>query len=444
MKKYEEVYRYIVKEIEEGRLRPGDKIPSVRKLSEQFHVNKSTVLAAFQQATNDQWIYSIPQSGYYVLQPHLRTAISTNQTFDFATASPTWHSFPYDEFKKCVTQALDLYSEEFFKYGTQQGMNALVDAGQKLLEEDQIFAQRKQLFVTGGVQQALYILTHMQFPNEKREVLVEEPSYHLYLNQLRVSNVMVSGVRRTMDGLDMEQVEQLFASKRFKFFYTMPRFHNPLGNTLSSQQKKQLLELAEFYDVYLVEDDYLADFEYRSRQYSLYSEDSHQRVIYLKSFSKIMFPGLRTGLVVLPQKLTQAFQRFKNALDIESSMISQAALTIYIENGMFSHYKTKVKKEYHSRGVLLQKAMQKNFHTYSCSSDVIMHGSVEFPKNYNLPKLIESLLRQNIKVEEASQNFIHNQAVHRLLKLNVSNLDPSFIEEGIQRIASELPKHRFL
>ncbi len=124
----------------------------------------------------------------------------------------------------------------------------------------------------------------------------------------------------------------------------MPRFHNPLGSSYSKTEKQEILHLAHLYDVYIVIDDYLADFEYNSKNDPLFAEGTHDRVIYVKSFSKIMFPGLRIGVAVIPCALIETFQQIKKTTDIDSSMISQAALTVYLKSGMFKHFKEKNKQ----------------------------------------------------------------------------------------------------
>lgn len=110
----------------------------------------------------------------------------------------------------------------------------------------------------------------------------------------------------------------------------MPRLHNPLGTSYTRREKEKIIELADKYDVYIVEEDYLADFEQNSKVDPIFSYDTNQRVIYLKSYSKIMFPGLRIGIAVLPEKTTEEFGKYKKLADIDSPMISQAALEIYI------------------------------------------------------------------------------------------------------------------
>ena len=133
--------------------------------------------------------------------------------------------------------------------------------------------------------------------------MVEMPTYHNMPTLLESLNVPIAGVHRMLDGgLDWDSLERQFAERDIKFFYVIPRFHNPIGTSMTVKEKR-LLRLAQRYDVYLVEDDYLADLEDSARQDPLWAYDTYDRVIYLKSYSKILFPGLRIGVAVLPVAL---------------------------------------------------------------------------------------------------------------------------------------------
>ncbi|MDR2024949.1 MAG: PLP-dependent aminotransferase family protein [Hungatella sp.] len=161
------------------------------------------------------------------------------------------------------------------------------------------------------LQQALTILCQIPFPNNKKTVLIEEPGYHLFMQILKIMNISVSTIKREPDGIDFNKLEEIFRTGDIKFFYLMPRIHNPLGVSYTKVQKSRIVFLANKYDVYLVEDDYIADFETDLKAGPLYFYDINQRVIYLKSFSNIMFPGLRVGFAVLPEIICSQFAEYK-------------------------------------------------------------------------------------------------------------------------------------
>lgn len=181
MRKYMLVYQMLKEQIETEQLQAGQKISSIRSLSERLGVNKTTIIAALQMLEQQHLVYAVPKSGYYVMDHLKMVEPKMNYAYDFATATPTWHAFPFQDFQHCINKAIDTYQEELFNYGTPQGMPALLNEGRKLLEDYQVFSKPSQLFITSGIQQALFILSMMPFPNGGSTILVEEPTYHLYL-----------------------------------------------------------------------------------------------------------------------------------------------------------------------------------------------------------------------------------------------------------------------
>lgn len=114
--------------------------------------------------------------------------------------------------------------------------------------------------------------------------------------------------------------------------------HNPLGTSYSEKDKRCIAELAEKYDVYIVEDDYLADLDKSKKSLPIYYYDIWERVVYLKSFSKTFMPGIRLGAVILQEKLKSEFLKHKRYYDLSTSALEQGALEIYINSGMYKKH----------------------------------------------------------------------------------------------------------
>ncbi|UNK17891.1 PLP-dependent aminotransferase family protein [Paenibacillus sp. N3/727] len=438
MLKYELIYDELRHQIQTGDLHSGAKLPSVRNLSQHFSCSKSTILAALKKLEDQHLIYAIPKSGYYVVDHQMPQEPSTTDFIDFATSSPTWHHFPYKDFQHCINKAIDTYQEDLFRYGTLNGLPSLITETKKLLETYQVFTHTDHIFITSGVQQALSLLSIMPFPNHRTTILVEQPSYHLYMDFIKTYRLQAVGIRRTTQGIDLDELEQIFRQGDIKFFYTMPRFHNPLGTSYSKKEKESILQLANKYDVYIVEDDYLADFEQNKKLDPLFSNDINERVIYLKSLSKIMFPGLRIGFAILPNALKNTFQQYKNTTDIDSSMISQAALELYLKSGMFEHYQAQVREAYTVRAKILQQSLRTHMPMYETPSEICMHSHIVLPKQVNMNSLLRHLSQQHILLDTIDRNYLDGFYRERILKLNVTNIEEHKIETGIKEIAKAL------
>ncbi|MFE4898593.1 aminotransferase-like domain-containing protein [Peribacillus butanolivorans] len=439
MLKYVALFNEFESLIQNGQLKAGFKLPSIRQLSDKHQCSKSTVLKALQELEKRHLIYSVPKSGYYVVQNEFDAKSEPTSEIDFVTSAPALHQFPYHDFQHCINKAIDTYQQELFIYGTPKGLPSLIKVIQKQLEQYQVFAKEEQIFITSGVQQALSLLTFIPFPNERTHILVEQPSYHLFVEQLKAYKISVLGIQRTAEGIDLGELERIFRSQDIKFFYTMPRFHNPLGTSYSKKDREEILKLAVKYSVYIVEDDYLADFEENLKVDPIFSEDTHHMVIYLKSFSKIMFPGLRIGVAVLPKSLADSFQLYKRTADIDSSMISQAALEIYIKSGMFERHRNKVRLSYLMRANLLYDALEKHSTLgFYRPASICMNSHIVLPHRLNSARLIKNLQNQQVLVETIGQNYIDGFRQEKILKLNVSNTNIQKLDQGIALIFKEL------
>ncbi len=438
MLKYEIIYSKLLNQIQLGALQVGAKLPSIRQLSQEFSCSKSTILTALRKLENQHLIYAQPKSGYYVVDHQLPSTPNKSNEIDFATSSPSWHAFPYKDFQHCINKAIDTYQADLFRYGTPKGLPSLIRETQKLLETYQVFTKQENIFITSGVQQSLFLLSVMPFPTNRTTILVEQPSYHLYMDYLKTYKLPVIGINRTSKGIDLQELEIIFSNQDIKFFYTMQRLHNPLGTSFCKKEKDDIRKLATKYGVYIVEDDYLADFDLNTKSDPLFTDDMEEHVIYLKSFSKIMFPGLRIGLAVLPNALIDSFQRHKNTTDIDSSMISQAALELYLKSGMFERYQKAVSEAYIQRANTLQQSITKYLPDFQASTEICMHSHITLPREININRLIQHLQLEEIYLDTIDRNYLNGFYRDRILKLNVSNVEDYKIEKGIQEIAHAL------
>ena len=339
--------------IQEGQYRSGQK-----RLPFEVRHNPtgaiSTVIRAYTELEKRHAIYSVSQSGYYVVQKDGDSNNMDKSLIDFASASPDVNVFPYLDFQHCLNKAIDTYKYELFTYGDPQGMEKLRRTLVSHLAGAQVFTSAERIMITAGAQQALEILKNA-VSGGKSVILVEQPSYNNYLRCWRVKECRYRNHPHCA-GIDLQALEEQFRSGHIKFFYTMSRYHNPLGNSYSAEQRKAIANLAAKYDVYIVEDDYMADLGEERGYDPIYAYNRTSHVVYLKSFSKIIFPGLRLGAVVLPERLLDTFRAFKSYGD--TSSLSQAALEIYISNGMYERHKQKIYSQYETRMQALNAAVR--------------------------------------------------------------------------------------
>jgi len=442
MKKYSEILADIEQKRAEGELRPGQKLPSVRQAADMYGCSINTVTRAYAELEKRHAIYSIPQSGYYIVEDEEEEAGIDDGVIDFASSSPDLNVFPYRDFQHCLNKAIDTYKYHLFTYGNPKGLDALRETLVKHLADDQVFAKAKQIAVTSGIQQALQTLARMPFPNSRTAVLVEQPSYNLYLKFLEAEGLPVKSIVRTADGIDLQLLEEIFRGGDIKCFYTMSRHHNPLGTSYGVREKKTIARLAAKYDVYVVEDDYMADLGDRRGFDPIFAYDQSGHVVYLKSFSKIIFPGLRIGAVVLPEPLLDRFHTY-NGQNV-AALLSQAALDIYIKNGMYEKHREKIFRQYESRIEILHDAVK----TYNDAgllevADVRSGVYTQFkvPQAVNLERVVDRLKERGVLVQSGKQFYLSDYLQReKFLRISISRARPEQIHEGVKAIIEEVKR----
>lgn len=434
--KYIKIMEEIKIQVTDGSLIAGSKLPSVRQLSEYFSCSKNTVIKAYAELEKKHLIYSVPKSGYYVVN-EFQKATEENEVIDFLSAGPDKNVMPYMEFQHCINQAIDQYKEELFTYSDQQGIYSLRVQLVKYLQNLQVFTQPERLVVVSGSQQALNLLVSMPFPNGKNNILIEQPTYYGFIESIKLHNATTFGIELSMEGIDLERLEYIFRNNDIKFFYIIPRFQNPLGHCYKNSDKKKIVALAEKYDVYIVEDDFLGDLDPNTKSDPLFSFDSSGRVIYIKSFSKVFLPGLRVGTVVLPTLMINNFLRYKFTSDYNSSALSQGALEIYLKNGMFNSHLKKIKEVYRVKMQILKEACELFLPANTDFSKPTsgFYLSISLPKNVTAKQVVHMLNEQRIYVDDASRMFLPEYKKENLLRLCISQVNENQIKLGVEQLA---------
>lgn len=191
--KYDGIVKDIKNQLANGDLLAGSKLPSVRQMSEKFSCSKNTVIKAYDELEKEHLIFSIPKSGYYVVNEFQRID-SRRTTIDFLSAGPDKNIMPYIDFQHCINQAIDTYKEELFTYSDQQGFYSLRVQLVKYLQSLQVFTEPERLFIVSGSQQALNLLVSMPFPNGKKNILIEQPTYFGFIESANLHSITTFGI----------------------------------------------------------------------------------------------------------------------------------------------------------------------------------------------------------------------------------------------------------
>ena len=417
--KYQAVVSFLKKGIESGKFPTGSRLPSIRQLSQDFNCSKDTIQRALLELRHEQYLYAKPQSGYYVLEQGQHQDLEIEVTDEHASA--------YDDFRLCVNETLIGRENYLFNYyDNQEGLEELRQSVHQLLFNQALYCKPDQLVLTSGTQQALFILSQINFPSKGEEILVEQPTYHRMNRLLVAQGLVYRTIERRIDGIDLDELEEQFKSGKIKFFYTIPRFHYPLGHSYSDQEKKAILDLANQYGVYIVEDDYLGDLDPKKGQ-TFHYLDTEDRVIYIKSFSTSLFPALRITALILPNALKEAFVSYKNILDYDSNLIMQKALSLYIDSQLFEKNRLArltLQENYQTR---IKEVLEKNTCPLPCYPlhDGLLLDLRTYPK-------IASLKHSSLKLDFFEKAYL-DACPYQFAKVSLENL-----EALLQYIKAEL------
>ena len=417
--KYQAVVSFLKKGIESGKFPTGSRLPSIRQLSLDFHCSKDTVQRALLELRHEQYLYAKPQSGYYVLEQGQHQDLEIEVTDEHASA--------YDDFRLCVNETLIGRENYLFNYyDNQEGLEELRQSVHQLLFNQALYCKPDQLVLTSGTQQALFILSQIDFPSKGEEILVEQPTYHRMNRLLVAQGLAYQTIERRIDGIDLDELEEQFKSGKIKFFYTIPRYHYPLGHSYSDQEKRAILDLANHYGVYIVEDDYLGDLDPKKRQ-TFHYLDTEDRVIYIKSFSTSLFPALRITALILPNALKEAFVSYKNILDYDSNLIMQKALSLYIDSQLFEKNRLARLSLQENYQAQIKELLEKN--TCTLPHYPLHDGLLLDLRHY--PK-IASLKHSSLKLDFFEKAYL-DACPYQFAKVTLENL-----EELLEYIKAEL------
>ncbi|NOU64650.1 aminotransferase class I/II-fold pyridoxal phosphate-dependent enzyme [Paenibacillus sp. LMG 31461] len=421
-------------------VKPGQRLPSIREQSQQFACSLNTIISAYQELEREYLIYSRPKSGYYVVAQEALLPLLQNKRIDFTSAAPDPSSMSQMDLRQCLNKAMELFETSIFTYPDPQGLLSLRQEIVKLFHKQQVFSSEQQLFIFSGAQQALHLLSGMPFPNGKTNILVEQPTYWGMLESLKAQNQTVIGIDRTPNGIDWAALERHFQSNMIKFFYTIPRFHNPLGTSYTPKEKQRIAELAQKYDVFVIEDDYLADMETNNKADPIWAYNGSSHVIYLRSFSKIMLPGLRLAAATVPHSIVPSLQQLKRTADLSTSVLSQGVLEIFLQSGMYEHHAKQMKVLYNHRVSKLKEVSSRllpHESLYSVTSSGGLFSTINL-HNIHTEDLVKRLHTRGVDVLPADPQFLSSFPKMNLLRMSIMRTDEQDIEKGIHILADEL------
>jgi 2-aminoadipate transaminase len=447
---YEQLKNYII----EGILEEDCKLPTIRSFAEQLGVNNVTVVNAYKLLEDNKLVYKKVGSGTFVmplkneinLESSLIASIDEiefdldmgagDDIINLSTVSPDPKLFPISDFRKVLDEVLERDGGRAFMYHESMGYKPLRESISKYLPEYGINAEASDIHVISGAQQGIDIVSRVLLSNGDY-VFAESPTYNGAVAVFKSRGAKIIEIPIMPDGPDMKELEKKLAFIRPKFIYVMPNFQNPTGYTYSERKRKYLLLLCRKYDVLVVEDDYMGDLSYLDvGKMPLKGLDRENRVIYIKSFSKIFMPGLRVGYLIIPESIRKNVMGIKHITDIYTSGLMQRVLDLYFRRGIWNKHLEYMKREYGVRYFEAVRAARKYLRGASFTQPYGgLHLWVRLPEKVSCVELFERCRDRKV-IFTPGTAFIKGEAGENHIRISFAAAGPGQIAEGISIIGN--------
>jgi GntR family transcriptional regulator/MocR family aminotransferase len=391
---YRQLYDWFRQAIIGGQLRPGQRVPSTRSLAAELKISRMPVLGAFEQLLAEGYLETFIGAGTRVARsipddtlssPTGRARKGPRETVEkrgprrmsrrgvaltqlppqswidnlgaFRVSLPALDHFPIGAWSKLVARHSRRPASGTMAYCHAMGYLPFREAIAEYLGAVRgVRCEASQILVTTGSQQALQISAQVLL-DPRDWVCVEEPGYPGARQAFMTVGAHLVPVRVDHDGINVAEIRSRGRSARA--VYVTPSHQYPMGMTMSATRRLLLLHWAVHSGAWIIEDDYDSEYRFGSRPIaSLQGLDTDGRVIYVGTFSKVLFPALRLGYVVVPKDLVRAFSAARDAADIFSSTLYQAVLTDFIREGHFARHIRRMRMLYLDRRRALVNAIQ--------------------------------------------------------------------------------------
>jgi GntR family transcriptional regulator/MocR family aminotransferase len=459
---HRQIYEQWRKGILTGRFRKGNPMPSTRELATTLEVSRSTVSVAYEQLIAEGYLETAHGSGTFVCRelpldpgrprngstsappadlPIQLSRYGAGLTEDFRPPKPSpgvirlsqripdLTHFPYQVWRKLMARHLRDQRAEHFDYAADSGGYAPLrsEIAAYLARCRGVQCSAEQVIIVNGSQQAIDLCVRLLLePGD--EAAVENPGYQGASRILAAYGVHLQPLGIDSDGVILEHL-----SKRAKLIYVTPSHQFPTGVSMSLARRLKLIERAREQGAVIIEDDY--DSEYRYHGAPLPALQGLARgvpVIYIGTFSKVMFPGLRIGYLVVPRRLTPAFTRAKWLADRHTPVLEQAALSDFISEGSLERHIRRMRRLYGFRREALADSLRRHFGSRAkiLGDAAGMHVMVRFEDD----QIMERADRNGVELMSAGGYYLTDPPRGEFI-FGFSAISERAICEGIRRLS---------
>lgn len=452
---YKSLYQFILKDIQNGRLKPDEKMPSKRTLAKNLGISTISIENAYDQLICEGYLYTVPKKGYFVshienlnklqiksvprteIQIHLPAEKITDSstTFDFSSNKIENTSFPFSIWAKLLRETIATKEKQLLEVSPCGGVKELRTAIAKHLESFRGMNVNPDQIIVGAGTEYLYGLLIKLLGNNKI-YCIENPGYKKLKKIYETNNAKCVAVDMDTSGISVEKLR----NSKGQIAHISPTHHFPTGICMPANRRYELLAwVNENSENYIVEDDYDSEFRLKGKPIPpLYSLDVFGKVIYMNTFSKSLTSTIRISYMILPEQLANLFYQKLAFYSCTVSTFEQYTLAAFISQGYFEKHINRMRLHYGRKRNRIIEIIKAEFAENQCKiieNDSGLHFILQF--NTNLP---DQLLKEKLKAKgitissitdfQMNQNSLHN---HQFI-LNYSSINPDQLKNALKII----------
>lgn len=469
---YIQVKDYMKRLMTTGALQADQKLPSTRELSALFRVGRNTVLSAYADLEDEGYIYAVKGQGHFVspsisgasaqpegkrldwgprLNEYARLAEANDLmkhgiradkgSISFTSIAPDEKLFDLPNVKRAFLDRMSLEGDILLNYGYAKGYKPLIDYLLRYMENKGVNIQGKDMLITSGFTEGLSLVLSALNQGHGR-ILCENPTHHTAIKNFKMHGYAITGVEMEQDGISLTGLARELSERSYDMAYLVPSYHNPTGIVMSHQKRLEALRLLNEHEIPVIEDGFNEELRYSGSHIAplvACAGVENNGVIYLGSFSKILFPGLRVGWVLADKTLIHYLESVKRARSIHTSTLDQSLLFQYLYNGNFEKYLKRAKAEYKRKYELAIRCCEEWIPMERLSGDGGLHLFVEFGPDFRTRELLEVCSAQGV-VFTPGDIFYTDGGGHHTMRLGFSRVSNENIEKGIRIIGETARK----
>ncbi len=439
---YIQIYNYFKKQIIDGILKKNEKLPSIRRLSVDIKVSKTTVESAYNQLVVEGYINNVPKKGYFVVE--LRDysfakadsrlgPVAEERRPHYINNGVDRNSFDMKVWRKLYGNVLQDWKEEIFTPGDYQGELLLRKEIWEFVQKSRgVKCSRDQIVIGAGVQYLLGILCSLLKDNHY-DIAFEYPGFIQAKNIFEDYDMDIVSIPVSKEGIDLDRLRE----SKVKMVYLSPSHQYPTGSVMPIDKRIEVLNWARKNDSIIIEDDYDCLIRYESRPIpALQGLDKSGHVIYLGSFSKILLPSIRVSYMILPLDILGIYNREKFRYTQSSSKIEQLTLAKFMGEGHLEKHLRRIRKLYHKKNELIVNFIERNARDkiIILGHDSGLHMMFEVNTEKTEREIIREARKHNIYLEMV-------EGFHKGMKLVVfpySGLEIGKIEDSLNILVNDI------